>query len=255
MGQKLREDKIGTLSHNAGVIGLTNSYVTIGGQQYATGALSRTISTDVTMTANSLYMIYAVLVSGVPVLRISSNVNSAGPAGFNVWKLVGAFYATAATTPAWGSFVTIDGVPSTVTSVNDQGSAQLISAFAGFPSFTLTQYLWSRVGNHLFVTWRMDSTTGNGTSARIPLPRGGIITVENSYPVGTYAGQNAAVNAGGGSIIGLGSTDMGFATGNLSGAAISTQTGSAVVGTSPTTLAGTLRATIAQWSSTPLKDL
>jgi hypothetical protein len=110
MAQRLQDDKIGTLSHSSGTISLGASRLTIGGQQYAnTSALTRSIASDVTMVANTLYMIYAVVNSGVVELRISANVNSAGPAGFSSWKLVGAFYANS--TPAFGTFMTIEGVP------------------------------------------------------------------------------------------------------------------------------------------------
>lgn len=113
MGQKLRDDKIGTLSHSSGVITLGASYLTIGGQQYITGTLNRTITADVTLVANNLYMIYAVLSSGVPDLRVSANLNSVGPAGFSSWKLVGAFYANGLSSVSLGSFVNIKGVPKT----------------------------------------------------------------------------------------------------------------------------------------------
>jgi hypothetical protein len=113
IGQKIKEEKIGALSHSSGVITLAPSTVNIGGLQIDTDSLNRTIATDVTMTANSLYMIYAVLSGGVPVLRISSNVNSIGPAGFTSWKLVGAFYANGETSVAFGSFVNLEGVPTT----------------------------------------------------------------------------------------------------------------------------------------------
>lgn len=91
MGQKLREDKIGAISHLAGVITLEASSLTIGGQQFKTSTLTRTITTDVTLTANTMYMVYAVQSGGVVSLKISTNVNSVGPAGFVSWKLVGAF--------------------------------------------------------------------------------------------------------------------------------------------------------------------
>lgn len=123
MGQKLKDDKIGTLSHSSGTISLTASTLTIGGQQYIVSSLSRLISSDVTLVANTLYMIYAVVSSGVVVMRISTNVNSVGPAGFNSWKLVGAFYASGGNsfngnTVEFGSFVTIEGPPKTLNKYN-----------------------------------------------------------------------------------------------------------------------------------------
>lgn len=254
MGQILLEDKIGALSHSSGVITLAASRLTVGGQQYTTSALNRTIATDVTMAANTLYMIYAVVSGGVVSLRISANVNSVGPAGFTSWVLVGAFYSTAANTPVWGSFVNIEGPPETQTEVSEAGSTQLNAFYAGMSSFTVTNYNWSRVGRHLFVTIRLDSVTPNGVSFRIPLPRN-ITSIENNYHIGHYSCQNAAANSLGGSIIGVGSTDVGAGNSITSGSSISLAIGNTIMGTGPTVFGCTFRTHVAQWNSTPLKDL
>jgi hypothetical protein len=93
MPQVLKQDKVGNLSHNAGVITLASGILTIGGQQYVVSNISRTIATDVTMAANTRYQVFAVVVSGSVQLRISANENSSGPAGFSSWKLVGSFFS------------------------------------------------------------------------------------------------------------------------------------------------------------------
>lgn len=111
MPQKLLEDKIGKLSHSGGVINLSGSLLSIGGQQYSTIPLSRTISSDVSLSANTRYQIYAVLVSGTVALRISANENSVGPTGFTAWELVGSFYANGLSSVGFGSFVNIKGAP------------------------------------------------------------------------------------------------------------------------------------------------
>jgi len=113
MGQVLKRDKIGAISEAAGDITLQASIVTIGGQQYTTGILSRTIATDVTLVANTRYQIYAVISAGVVVLRVSINENSVGPAGFNGWGLVGSFRATGAVSPVFGSLINLQGAPTT----------------------------------------------------------------------------------------------------------------------------------------------
>jgi len=113
MGQRIKEDKFGTISHSSGTISLAASILTIGGQQYVTSALSRLISTDVTLVALTRYMVYAVISGGSPALRISTNVNSVGPAGFTGWKLVGAFYSDGMSPVAFGSFVNLEGKPGT----------------------------------------------------------------------------------------------------------------------------------------------
>ncbi len=111
MAQKLRDDKIGALSHSSGVITLTStpaspSWLTIGGQQYKITS-NRTLAVSGTV-ANTLYMIYAVQTAGVVSLVQSTNVNSVGPAGYASWKLVGAFYAGNA---GFGSLVGINDIP------------------------------------------------------------------------------------------------------------------------------------------------
>lgn len=102
MGQILVPDKIGIVSHSSGVVSLAASTLSIGGQQYRTGALSRTISTDVTLVANTRYRIFAVVSGGVVALRVSTNTNSVGPAGFLSWKLVESFNTDASA--AFSSF-------------------------------------------------------------------------------------------------------------------------------------------------------
>ena len=96
MAQKIRDDKIGALSHSAGniLMAATNAlpaYLTIGGQQYKiTSQLSVALPA---MTANGRYQIYAVQSAGVVSLAISSNENSAGPSGYLGWKLLGSLTA------------------------------------------------------------------------------------------------------------------------------------------------------------------
>lgn len=102
------------LSHNAGVIMVTNLLAQIGGQRRFSALVTRIISTDVTLVANTRYQIFAVLVGGAVQLRISTNENSVGPTGFTAWDLIGAFYANGVTgNIAFGSFVNIIGRPET----------------------------------------------------------------------------------------------------------------------------------------------
>jgi hypothetical protein len=122
MGQILQADKIGTMSQSAGIVTMAASssvpsYLTIGGQQYQiTASLTRTITSDVTLTLQNLYHVYAVVSAGVVVLRISTNLNSVGPAGFTSWKLVGAFYTD--TAAAFNAFVSTKSItPSTTVTV------------------------------------------------------------------------------------------------------------------------------------------
>ena len=112
MGQKLRDDKIGALSHSGGIITMAASsvlpaWLTIGGQQYRITS-NRTVAVS-SLTSHNLFYVYAVQTAGVVSLVISSNVNSVGPAGYLSWKLVGAFLSTFTST--FGDFINIEGAP------------------------------------------------------------------------------------------------------------------------------------------------
>jgi hypothetical protein len=116
MGQVLRQDKIGQLTHSAGNIIMAASvaspaYLTIGGRQYTvTSNLSVALPS---MTANTRYQVFAVQSGGVVSLVISQNENSVGPAGFLSWKLVGSLMANNASPVVFGSFINIKGSPTT----------------------------------------------------------------------------------------------------------------------------------------------
>jgi hypothetical protein len=251
-------DKIVSLNHNAGFINMgAGSIVSIGGLQYTTDGVKSVLLSSITLTANGRFQIYAVISGGDVILVLSTNENSVGPAGYTSWKLVGSFYANSQTSIGFGGFINIKGLPSA--SVDDSGSATLVAAFVGFPAFTLTQYMWTRLGKVLKVSIRLDSVTGNASPVRIPIPRGGLGTSEVSTNLGTFAGQNGSGNAGGGSVVSLGSlsTDVSLAgpTG-LSGAAISVIVGTQVVGAgAPSTVVAHFHCEISQWSNTPIEDL
>lgn len=125
-------EKIAAISHSAGDINLASgSLITIGGQQYSPGALTRTISLDVTLTARNAYMVYAVVSGGVVSLRISTNINSVGPAGFTAWKLVGAFYTDASA--AFDSFVSKTGASnSSITTILSGSGTYNTALYAPF---------------------------------------------------------------------------------------------------------------------------
>lgn len=255
MGQRFFEDSIGTLTHSTGVISLTSSKLTIGGQQYSTSTLSRTISTDVIMTANTRYQIFAVVSSGVVALRISSNENSVGPSGFSAWKLVGSFYSDSMIPPAFGSFINIEGVPQTHTAINEANSPTLSPLISGFNTPALSAYMWTRIGNRVIIDWRLDVNSGIAAAVRLPLPRGSITTVENNISCGYYSGQNSTNNASGGSIMGIGSTDVGFSV-NTAGTGLSLIMGNSMApGGISASFTGKMVAQISQWSSKPIKDL
>lgn len=230
-----------TLTHSAGVISAVF------------GSKTYTIAVG-TPTANALNYLYLVVGSGTTTLVQSLSAPSVYRLSAPTAILIGAYYATASATPIFGAFVTIEGAPTTVGAVDDPtGNLGLVT---GFSTATMSVYKWNRIGATLLVNFRADSATGNGATAALALPIGTTQIVYGSGAVGTYAGQNGSGNAGGGSIIGTGGSIVNFSGPNLTGSAVSVHTGTQVAGAAGSAVVtGNFRVDIAQWSSTPLKDL
>lgn len=202
MGQKLRDDKIGSLSHSSGVITMAAStsvpaWLTIGGQQYKiTSNIARTIATDVTLAAHTLYMVYAVRNSGNIELRITTNVNSIGPVGFLGWKLIGAFYSNNLVSIGFGGFVNIDGVPESEWWVaNSAIGSSFLTGSSGNPSYGTVQvniYKLKRVGDHIVGQWdyrqNAAGTTGSG-AYYIKQPFQADLTLYKPNPAQTFVGR------------------------------------------------------------------
>ncbi len=189
IGQKIKEEKIGILSHNAGIISLAISTINIGGIQVDTDPLSRTISSDVTMTANTLYMVYVAMLTGAPVMRISANVNSTGPSGFASWKLVGAFYSNGVTgSIAFGSFVNIDGPQKT-------NNIPYLPSFVNLGTVTGVDIRWSRDASILRIEGRFTSGTVSAGSATISLPDSFIGSPTNAFICGDYGTQGTTTGS------------------------------------------------------------
>ena len=185
IGQRLKTEKIGTLSHSSGVISLAPSVVNIGGLQVENDALSRTIATDVTLAANTLYMIYMVLNSGVPELRISTNYNSVGPSGFTSWGLVGAFYSNGVTgSIALGSFVNINGSPET-DFISYTPTTTNISVGNGN-----LRFIYRRIGNLIKIKGMVSfgSTTSFTGRIAFSIPSNTSMDVSSGQVVGTNGG-------------------------------------------------------------------
>lgn len=257
MGQILLEDKIGTLSHSTGVINLAASRLTIGGQQYNTSALSRTISTDITIAANTRYQIFAVVSGEAVSLRISSNENSVGPSGFNTWKLVGSFYSA---TTDLGSFVNIEGMPTsnfigyvpTLTNISLGSGGQL-------------QSVWRRIGDSIEIRGGLEAGVGPSISsiATVGLPTG--LVIDNTKPVDTgfmTIGSGTIHNSGifvynMGVIIRSGTAFNFVVKQNdaINGNSVSTNTPQTSWFTQGDNLSWTLSSAISGWNNTPIKDL
>lgn len=261
MGFKLLNDKLGALSHSAGVITIQASILTIGGQQYATAAMTRTISADVTMTANNLYMIYAVVSSGVVQLRISSSVNSVGPAGFTSWQLVGAFYSDGLAVIGFGSFVNITGVPE-----SRNAWASLCPAHGNWTNITTTTSIYRR-GGWADINQFLNFTGAAGTGQLLPqLPAqivvdSGKLSNGSRFPLGHGSGPCGSGGAG--------ASVYSFPVNSPSGSsyeplALSNAPGAAVTGVQPTAPATwqagnyinmRLHWPVLGWSNTQLVDL
>ncbi len=138
MGQVLLKDKIGLLSESAGTITLEASRLTIGGQQYETPSLN--VSANVSIV-NTRYQVYAVRSAGNTILVVDANENSGGPVGFDAHKLVGSYYTNGLASIGFGSFVNIQGVPTTnKIDYLPTGDWDTAVTYTGF---------WSRTGDEL----------------------------------------------------------------------------------------------------------
>lgn len=264
IGQKIKDERIGTLSHNAGIISLTSSTVNIGGIQVDTDALSRQISLDVpTMSANTLYMIYVAMLTGTPVMRISVNVNSVGPAGFISWKLVGAFYSDGTSTPIWGAFVNIEGVP--VSPEIFGGLARLTSSggFLTKGTTTLDYTRWSRIGDKMkFVSAYQQTTAGSGGSGNLYCTPPLNITIDDSKwaivsPQSATRGSGYVATTGDGrhgTCWSAGSGGIGIFYSSAATNTIATLATHSITNTG-WSWSMDYMAVISGWSNTPLKDL
>lgn len=241
IGQKIKDESISTLTHSAGIISLAPSVVNIGGVQVDTDALSRTISSDVTLVANTRYMIYVVLLTGAPVIRISTNVNSVGPVGFTSWKLVGAFYSNGITgSIAFGSFVNIEGAPETT----NIPYTPITTALGAVSAINMT---WKREGSHSLIVGRFTNGTVDGTQANVGLPTNLASALTDYFVVGNYGHQGSAT----GKEVVYHPINLAFAFGMSNWQIFATGTQMATAGF--TSLNATVP--ITGWDVTQLKDL
>jgi hypothetical protein len=130
MGQIIQADQISTPSHSAGTITLPPSLLTLGGRQYRTSTLTRLISADVTLAANTLYFVYVQIVSGIPALRISASAPSVYKISNPTAVLVSGFYSNGLS--AFGTF--IYDVSTTPRSEMVLGGANVIGSQSSVPT-------------------------------------------------------------------------------------------------------------------------
>ena len=256
-------EKIGILTNLGTSAQLTSSKLTIGGQQYSTGTLTVNYGT---LTANTLYMIYATVTVGVVSLVISTNVNSIGPATYNSWKLVGAFYSNGLSSVGFGSFVNIEGAPSCLNAVDTLPT--VTTSTGTMTNFTPTMK-WRRNGSTYSGDYRIVFTgvVGTWTNASISIP----FTVDGAQSAAdtNLARFNlSAVDTG--SIVYSGWSRLGVNTIAFYSSSISTHTGDVPVrqnspvfsnvfpfafGNTDTIMGEYQNIPVLAWSTIPLKDL
>lgn len=251
MGQYLRPDVVKKMAATSSTL-LTlpsGSNLTIGGQQYAISSpLTLTLSG---LSAVTLYMVYLVISGGVPTLVYSTNVNSVGPAGYTGWKLISAFYSD--TTPAFGSFVNIEGVPvcSEIT---------YTPTFSNLSGFAVMQGKFYRSGRRAYIeiSSLKDSNAGTGAQVTATTPPNVLIDfsmlpnnatdVAQSYGVGRYGAGGARATA---SVLN--------STSPYGNNVVFLSTDGATVTGASITASGVWQISIpipvVGWSETPLKDL
>lgn len=165
----LGTDKIGALTEAGGTISLGPSVLTIGGRQYRTSTLNVAATSA---GLNNLQFIYVVLNSGVPELAISTNVNSIGPVGFLVWKLVGAYYSDGLGN-SFGGFVNIEGSPKSEWIKFNMVPTSSTPPTKG--SIDLDEAFWKLTGESIKIKWDYRQLTagsaGSGTY-QLPFPSG-----------------------------------------------------------------------------------
>lgn len=256
--QVLGPDKIGPLSSGAGSVSIGTSMLTIGGLQYATSGLNGSLSG---LTSNALYFIYAVISSGVLSLAISTNVNSVGPVGFTYWKLVGAFYASSATTV--GSFVNIEGSPSS------DWFSYTLNITANTPptkgTVTRDEARWRRNADSMEIHYDYAQTSGGSAgsgSYLFPLP-GAFAIDTNKQTTTTSSGQHVVGVSGilnsalqeNGWVYAATTTQVSITTGNDSTPLADVSNSRAPLSTAAIRYSFKASVPITGWSSTPLKDL
>lgn len=169
MGSILSPDKIGKLTKIGTTLYLDSLLASFGGRQKFGSGLSIVLGT---MSANTLYFVYAVLNPSLQ-LVISTNVNSVGPAGFSQWKLVGAFYSNESSD--FSTFVNIEGVPTTEWAAftpiwtNDAGI-----------TWDTREAFYKRIGTEMRIElWATNSSNGSVAAAlqvKVPIGKSAVST-------------------------------------------------------------------------------
>lgn len=276
MGQILGQDRIATPSHSSGTITLPPSLLTLGGRQYRTSALSRLISADVTLAANTLYFVYAQIVSGVPALRISLSAPSIYRVSNPTAMLISAFLSNNLSPVGFGGFFNnIDGMPETDWFTLNNTIGGLLIGSSVNPTYGTVQSniaKGKRIGREFHLHWDYKQTaagsTGTGSYYIIcPHPVdytyhkasnahtwsgevGTLGVIEETS--GAYAGVNRAYFPGGTTDRISAFISMGNGTGVLKG---DWGSGYSHFNVAQITFGLQVKWAVQNWGNTPLKDL
>lgn len=190
----VNKEKLGVLSWNGSNLLLPPSVLTIGAKQYVTSALTVGLPS---LSANSRYQVYAVIISTQVQLVVSNRENSQGPLGYSSWKLVGSFYSNGKTPVSFGSLVNIKGKPSTEW-ISD--GVVRIGATTTAPTkgtIDFDELLYKIDGKHVFISSNFRQTTlgTNGAGDYLfPVPKAIDTSKHIPYSVnegrGTYAAKS-----------------------------------------------------------------
>jgi microcystin-dependent protein len=157
IGQKIKDEKIGLLSHGAGIISLAPSTVNVGGVQIDTDALSVILSA---LANSTKYNLFVVMSTGVPTLVYSTNSYTTGPNGYNSFKHIGSFTSTNA-----AAFSGFDTKAALVSSSDLNPVGMIVSSMLTEPQFqALNGTSWvlafgQNIAGSLYAT-----VTGNSTA-------------------------------------------------------------------------------------------
>lgn len=224
-----------SLTHSAGTI-----TAVINGVSYSVNLTG--------LTANTLYFLYLRINSGTAQLFFVTTVPSTYRVSFPEAILVGAFYSNGLTSVAFGSFINIEGIPSTTNDIAFNAVTQ------GFGTISSEVSNWSRTGLNLFINTKFTAGTVTATQARFNFP--GAITASPLTPVlgaaGNHINSNASTTDG---MAVLKEPNVGYFTfSRQSSGAFNAANGSAIFNNGEAQSFFAIVA-IQQWSNTPLKDL
>lgn len=192
-------------------------------------------------TANTLYHLYLRISGGTLTMFAVTTIPSTYRVSFPEAVLVGAYYSNGITTPAFGTFVNIDGVP----------TSQPIQYNPVVSGLTLTssEMMWWRYGLQMFVDGKYVVATVAGTEGQLGLP--------SSYASAAAAIIPSLRRSGTGSQTDIQMSiepGVGYFTYISFGATPAKQNGSTVLTVSDTAHINA-STPITGWSNTPLKDL